>query len=187
MYIPVPSLRYLSSHIILECDVYVPVPSLMYLSSHAILDINTISRELPQNIYDSCGLFSQMLFDFWEGTNFHQYRILLQHPGWYLPHALCWSCVRCAKNFFDFISDGFHLQYFLWWGLAKHESRRWYIIPFIGGNYHHETKLCILNIDQCILFSSSIRGLVPIFSLISFSECFCIFFEFFYVEHSLFP
>ena len=30
-----------------------------------------------------------MLTDFWESTNFHQYRLILQQPGWYRPRALC--------------------------------------------------------------------------------------------------
>ena len=32
----------------------------MYLLSHVILEINTISREFNQHIYDSCGVFSKL-------------------------------------------------------------------------------------------------------------------------------
>ena len=37
-----------------------------------------------------------MLIDFWEDNRFYQYRILLQKPGWYLLHTLCWDFVFCA-------------------------------------------------------------------------------------------
>ena len=47
-----------------------------------------------------------MFIDFQKGTNVHQYRILLQHLGWYLPHALCWRCVCCAIKV---------LGLYLWW------------------------------------------------------------------------
>ena len=40
-----------------------------------------------------------MLIDCQKGTNFHQCRILIHNPGWYLPHALCWCCVCCVKTF----------------------------------------------------------------------------------------
>ena len=41
-----------------------------------------------------------MLIDCREDTNFNQYRILMQQPGWYLPHSLCWSCVCCAIDIY---------------------------------------------------------------------------------------
>ena len=37
-----------------------------------------------------------MLNDCKVGTHFHKYWILLQQPGWYIPHALCYNCVCCA-------------------------------------------------------------------------------------------
>ena len=39
-----------------------------------------------------------MLIDLQEVTNFHQYRILLHRPVWYLPHALCSRCFCCANK-----------------------------------------------------------------------------------------
>ena len=39
-----------------------------------------------------------MLTDCWGGTPFHQYRIFLQHTGWYCPHALCWHYSCCART-----------------------------------------------------------------------------------------
>ena len=82
------------------------------------------------------------------------------------------------KHSFGFISDGFHIKYFLWWGLKNRESKIWDIIPFIGGDVRHETTWCILSIHQYFLFSSSIRGIEPRFSLIRFSEWFFTLFEF---------
>ena len=79
----------------------------------------------------------------------------------------------------DFISDEFYLQDFLWRGLINHESRRWEVIPFLSGDDHHENSLFILNINQCVFFYSSTRGIVSIFYLLRFSEWFCIFFEIF--------
>ena len=37
---------------------YVPVPSLTYFLSQVIIEINMIARDLPHNTYDSFGLFS---------------------------------------------------------------------------------------------------------------------------------
>ena len=33
-----------------------------------------------------------------EDTNFRQYRILLQQPGWYLSQALFWRCFCCTRT-----------------------------------------------------------------------------------------
>ena len=52
------------------------------------------------------------------------------------------------KYFLDYISYGFHLQGLLWWGLSKHDSRRWEVIPVLGECAYHETSWCILNINQ---------------------------------------
>ena len=73
------------------------------------------------------------------------------------------------ENFFEFICDEFHIQDFLWWCMEEHNIRRWDIISFSGGDAHHNTTLCILNIHH-FLFSSSIRRLVPLIFLVSYSR-----------------
>ena len=47
-----------------------------------------------------------MLTDCLEGTNFHQYRILMQHTECYLPHVLCFHYICCARTI---------LGIYLWW------------------------------------------------------------------------
>ena len=79
------------------------------------------------------------------------------------------------ERLFDFIIDSLCLKYSLWWCLTKHDSRRWEVVPVIGGDSHHETSWCIFNIYQC--FSSYIRGIVSVFFLLRFSEYFCVLFE----------
>ena len=81
------------------------------------------------------------------------------------------------EKFLDFIYDGLHIQDFLWWGLENHETRIWDIIPSFGGDANHETAWCIINIQQYFLLYSSIRGIVPIFSLFHIPECFWILFD----------
>ena len=93
-----------------------------------------------------------MLNEFLGGTNFHQYRLLKHHPGWYLPQA------------------------FLWRGLKEHESRIWDITPFFGWDDHLDTALCILKIQQRLL-SSSILRFVCRFYLFYLPAFFCILFE----------
>ena len=102
---------------------------------------------------------------------------MLQQPLWYLSHALYWHFFVVQETLLNFICDGFHLKDFLLWGLSKHDSSRWYIIPFSSGYDHHETAWCILIISQRFLFSSYIRGIFPIFSLFRLPDCFCILFD----------
>ena len=108
-----------------------------------------------------------MLIYCWQDTIFHQYQILLQQPVWYLPHALCWNYVCCERTI---------IGLYLWWVTStrllimiykKNEPIRWDIIPLCGGDAHHETAWLILNIHQCLLLSSSIRGVVTVFSLLN--------------------
>ena len=47
-----------------------------------------------------------------------------------------------------FICDGVHLQDLLCWGLTEYEPMILEIIPFFGGDVHHETAWWILNIRQ---------------------------------------
>ena len=52
------------------------------------------------------------------------------------------------------------------------------IIPFFGGDTHHKTALCILDIHQCFV-SSSTRSFISIFYLFRLTECLCTPFDIF--------
>ena len=83
------------------------------------------------------------------------------------------------EHFLGFICVMINMQDFMWWGLIENNSRIWEIIPFFGGDSHHDNTWCILNINQCFLFSSSIRRLVTRFYLFHITEYLCILFEIF--------
>ena len=98
-----------------------------------------------------------------EGSNYHQYRILFRQAVRYIPHALFWYWVLLRENFFVFICRCIHMQDFLFWGLTEHETRRWEIIPFFGGDSHQVPAWYILNIHQFLWFYYFTRWLVPSF------------------------
>ena len=125
--------------------------------------------------------------DFWEGINFNQYRLLLQHQVWFLPQGLCWNCVCCKKTF---------IWIHQWWILSARllvimSGKIW--VQNMGGHsipwWRCSSWDCMMHIQHwpIFLFSSSITGLYHIFSLLSFSKCFYILFEFFFAENFLFP
>ena len=60
--------------------------------------------------------------------------------------------------------------------LAKNESRRWGVIPFIGGGSHHNTARGSFDSYQLLLVFS-IRGLVGIILPFQLPECFHILFH----------
>ena len=118
-----------------------------------------------------------MLIDCGEDTNFHQCQILLQQPGWYLPHTLCWRCVCCAITL---------LGLYLWWLTSARVPAMWSRKKLDQEMRDHPIPRWVCPSLYCMmhpqhspifLFSSSIRGLVTIFSLLRLSELFCILFE----------
>ena len=60
--------------------------------------------------------------------------------------------------------------------MAEHESRRWYLSPFLGRGSHNDTALSVFYIHQCFLVSSN-RGLVGRFLLFYLHEFLCTLFE----------
>ena len=120
-----------------------------------------------------------------QGTNFHQFRILVQQLGWYLPHTLHWHFFW-RERFFGFIGDSLRLQYLLWWVMIKHDSSRWDIIPFLGGYSHHETACCIFNMYQFFCSPPS-ESLFPDFSWFVFLNASASYLSFVCIYHSLFP
>ena len=83
------------------------------------------------------------------------------------------------EQFLNFICNGLHLQDFLWWGLGKtslqdmvYHPIPWWGCPPLDYMMHPQHS-------PMFFFSSSIRGLVPIFYLIHLYEFFCILFDIF--------
>ena len=71
--------------------------------------------------------------------------------------------------------DRFSLYDLLCWSLEEHESRRWWLAPFLGGGSHHETAQSVFDVHQCFLVSCT--RCFWLFLLIRFFKPLYIFFE----------
>ena len=111
-----------------------------------------------------------------EVNNFHSFRILLQQPVWYIPHALLWCWIFCAGTLLWFYQRQVMSEKLLVMRSEKHESRRWEFTPFLGGDSHHDTAWCAFNLYQ-YFFVLLHQGNFPQIFLLYFSECFCNLFE----------
>ena len=117
-----------------------------------------------------------MLVDFIEGIHFHQFQILLQQPGWYHPHALCWRCIFCNNESLISSVIGYIFNTScdeVWKKTSPGDGRSSHSSVGITIMRLHDASLTLTNV-----FFSSIRGLAPIFFLIRFSERLCILFYF---------
>ena len=111
-----------------------------------------------------------------EDTNFHQYWLLIHQPGWYLPHTLCWNCVCYTRTLL-----GIYLLLVPSARLLVMRSGRT-LFKDMGDcpipRWRWPSWDCMIHTQRSpvFLFSSSITGLVPRFSLRHISEWFCILF-----------
>ena len=119
-----------------------------------------------------------MLINFREGTNFYQFRILLQQPGWYLPHALHWHCLCCLIMLLWFYQlQALYVRLIL---LRSDRAR----VKGVGGNpiprWGFPAWDCIMHIEHLPIFFVLLhQGACSHIFLDSFSGWFCVLFEFF--------
>ena len=101
----------------------------------------------------------------------------MYHPGWYIPHTLCWFCVCCAIIIFGL---------YMWWvpcsilfvrsfGKTWAQDMGYYPILWWGC----PSWDCMIHTQHSltILLSSSIRGIVTRFYLLHLPKCFYILFN----------
>ena len=128
-----------------------------------------------------------ILIDFRGDTNFHQYRLILQQPGRYLPHTFWWSCVYWTVTLLGLHQLWVPSERLIVMSSKNHESRIWEVIPFLGGDAHHDTAWLILNINQCFCSPLPSGGLLSYFAYFIFWIILHPFWVFFCVYYSLLP